>query len=79
MTLINGNANAYTGCDGRPLHLVQNVPDLLQIFEVCTIGIKCALALGPSRKRVNNEFSSTARMNLEVESSGDRVLPELYE
>jgi len=46
---------------------------------VCTVGVKCAVALGSGRKRVDDEFSSAARMNLEVETSGDRVLPELYE
>jgi len=64
------------GCDGGSLHLVQNVTNLLQIFDVCTVGVKCAVALGSTRKRVDDEFSSAARMNLEVETSGDRVLPE---
>lgn len=69
----------YARCDGRSLHLVQNVSDLLQILEVCTIRIKCTLALRPSRKRVDDKFSSTARMDLKVKTTGHRVLPELQE
>jgi len=46
---------------------------------MCAIGIESTFTLGASRKRVDEEFSNTTRVNLEVKTPGDGVLPQLNE
>jgi hypothetical protein len=41
------------------------------------IGVESPLALGADRERVDQEFSNTTRVNLEVKTPGDRILPQL--
>ena len=60
-----------------PLHLVKNLSHLLQVLDVSTVGIKCTLTIGTGGQRVDDELQYTAGMNLEVQSTSDRVLPEL--
>lgn len=67
----------HARCNGRPLHLVEKLPSLLQVCNVCAIGVQSAFPVGTSRQRGDDELSSAARMHLEVETSGDGVLPEL--
>ena len=62
----------------RPLHLVENLPYLLQVLKVSTIRVKCTLTSGASRQRVDDKLLHTAGMNLEVQGTGHRVLPELH-
>jgi hypothetical protein len=61
----------------RALHAVQNLADLLQISDLCAVGVKCAFPRGSLREWVHNESSSAAWMNLEVQAACDGVLPEL--
>ena len=46
---------------------------------MCAIRIESTFTLGASRKRVDEEFSNTTRVNLEVKTPGDGVLPQLNE
>ena len=61
----------------RPLHLVENIPHLLQVLEMSSVRVKGALTSGASRQRVDDKLLNTAGMNLEVQGAGYRVLPEL--
>lgn len=70
----------YVRCDSRALHLVQNIPYSSEVFDMCTIGIKhIASPVRAGRQWVDNELRNTARMNLEMELSSNRVLPQLHE
>jgi hypothetical protein len=42
---------------------------------MCAIGVKSTFTLSSSRKRVDEEFSDTTRVNLEVKTTSDRILP----
>ena len=61
----------------RPLHLVENLPYLLQVLKVGTIRVECTLTSGASRQRVDDKFLHTTGMDLEVQGTCHRVLPEL--
>ncbi len=44
---------------------------------MCSIGVESSFAVGTLGKRVDDKLLDAARVNLEVESTSDRVLPEL--
>jgi hypothetical protein len=69
------SGETYFWCNRRSLHLVNDLSHLLQVFKMCAIRIESTFTLGASRKRVDEEFSNTTRVNLEVKTSGDGVLP----
>mgnify|MGYP007051638831 CR=1 FL=1 len=63
--------------DGGPLHLVEQLPHLLDIGEVRAIGVQSAFAVSTLGERSDDELVYTAGVHLEVEVAGDGVLPEL--
>lgn len=64
-------------CDRRALHLVDEVAHLLQACEVRAFRVQCTLLVSAFRKRSDNELRHSTRMDLEVQVSGDWILPEL--
>lgn len=67
----------YLRCDSGSLHFVQKISHFLQIGEVGTFRVQSTRRTRPFREWINDYFSSTAGMNLEVECAGYRVLPKL--
>ncbi len=68
---------AYIGGDGRPLHLVEKLPDLPQVGEVCAVWIQGSFSLCAFRKGIDEHLAYSAGVNLKMESARHRVLPEL--
>ena len=65
----------YLWRNGRSLHLVQQCPDLSKIFDMCPIWVQGPTALCICRKRLDDEFLSGPRVDLEVEVPRNRVFP----
>lgn len=63
--------------NGRALHLVDNVPNFLEVLEVSSVGIQCTFAVSSGWQRVNDELLHTARVDLEMQVASYRVLPAL--
>lgn len=61
------------------MHLVDDISHFLQILKMRAIGVESPLALGANGERVDQEFGNTTRVNLEVKTPGDRILPQLCE
>jgi hypothetical protein len=61
----------------RPLHLIQNIANFLKVGDVRSVGIQSALTRGALGEGVNEELESAAGVDLEVQGSGDWVLPQL--
>ena len=76
---IRTTIGSYThvGSDRRSLHLVQKLPDFLQIRQASAVRIECPITLRTLREWVNQQLSHSAGMYLEVQVSGNRVLPYL--
>lgn len=49
------------------MHLIQEVTDGLEVFDVCTVGVESAFAGGTGGERLDDELLSTTRVNLERE------------
>lgn len=52
--------------DRRPLHLVQDIPDLLEVGDVRSVGVQGTFTRGTFGKRGDEEFESAAGVDLEV-------------
>ena len=70
-------ADTHIRCDSRPLHLVQQITHLLEVRDMCAIGVERAFARGTLRKWVDEQLLCSAWMHLEMERAGHRVLPRL--
>ena len=65
------------GSDRRPLHLIQDLANLLEVGDVRSVGVQGAFTRGTLGKRGDEELEGTAGMDLEVQSSSNGVLPQL--
>jgi hypothetical protein len=74
---IRENGKAYGRRDGGALHLVEELTDLLQVREVCTIGVERAVTRCAGRKGIDEKLFNTTWVNLEVKVAGHRVFPGL--
>lgn len=70
---------AHRRSDSWPLHLVEQPTNGTQICDVRAVRVERALSLGALRQRVNEELGCSARVHLEMEVTGDGVLPKLLE
>ena len=68
----------YLRRDGRTLHLVQDVSHGAEVRDVRTVRIERTFALRTVRERGYEELLDAAGMHLEVEATGNRVLPQLH-
>ena len=75
MTVNDRARYTYVRSDSRALHLVQQVPHLLEVFQMGAIRIEGALPLCAFGKRIDEKFRNSARVNLEVQVPCHRVLP----
>ena len=74
----DGNkANTHTRRDSRSLHLVQQITNLLEVRDICAIGVERAFARGALRKWTDEQLMRSAGMHLEMERASHRVLPRL--
>ena len=70
-------ANTHTRCDSRSLHLVQQITHLLEVRDMCAIGVESSFARGALREWIDEQLLCSAWMHLEMERAGHRVLPRL--
>ena len=59
------------------MHLIEELPDFLEVGKMSAIRIQCTFSLCAFRKRIDEQLSNTARMHLEVQLARDGILPEL--
>jgi len=74
--MSEGARSTYWRCNSRPLHLIHQISDFLQICQCGPVGIECFFCLlRASRERGNLKREHPTWMDLIVKSPSDGVLP----